>query len=182
MKATITGFKLYLILFALLVLTALFSLSFFVSTPALALESRITTNAANQEVPAIYGNKIVWEDYRNGVGIDIYMDDLTTGVESRITTYTVDQDAFPAVYAIYGNKIAWADNRNGNYDIYMHNITTGVESRITTNANNQGFPAIYGDKIVWMDTRNGNLDIYMYNRSEERRVGKECRSRWSPYH
>ena len=22
----------------------------------------------------------------------------------------------------------------------------------------------------------------MYNRSEERRVGKECRSRWSPYH
>ena len=23
---------------------------------------------------------------------------------------------------------------------------------------------------------------YGYNRSEERRVGKECRSRWSPYH
>ena len=22
----------------------------------------------------------------------------------------------------------------------------------------------------------------VYNRSEERRVGKECRSRWSPYH
>ena len=25
-------------------------------------------------------------------------------------------------------------------------------------------------------------DIYGYDRSEERRVGKECRSRWSPYH
>ena len=25
-------------------------------------------------------------------------------------------------------------------------------------------------------------DIRDYNRSEERRVGKECRSRWSPYH
>ena len=25
------------------------------------------------------------------------------------------------------------------------------------------------------------LDYY-FNRSEERRVGKECRSRWSPYH
>ena len=23
---------------------------------------------------------------------------------------------------------------------------------------------------------------FMMNRSEERRVGKECRSRWSPYH
>ena len=25
-------------------------------------------------------------------------------------------------------------------------------------------------------------DIYKIDRSEERRVGKECRSRWSPYH
>ena len=25
-------------------------------------------------------------------------------------------------------------------------------------------------------------DIHVYHRSEERRVGKECRSRWSPYH
>ena len=27
-----------------------------------------------------------------------------------------------------------------------------------------------------------NLDEQEKNRSEERRVGKECRSRWSPYH
>ena len=27
-----------------------------------------------------------------------------------------------------------------------------------------------------------HLDITLTNRSEERRVGKECRSRWSPYH
>jgi len=26
------------------------------------------------------------------------------------------------------------------------------------------------------------LGILAYQRSEERRVGKECRSRWSPYH
>ena len=25
-------------------------------------------------------------------------------------------------------------------------------------------------------------DDFLYLRSEERRVGKECRSRWSPYH
>ena len=25
-------------------------------------------------------------------------------------------------------------------------------------------------------------DLYTEQRSEERRVGKECRSRWSPYH
>src|SRR5258708_6976976 len=27
-----------------------------------------------------------------------------------------------------------------------------------------------------------DFDLWMRNRSEERRVGKECRSRWSPYH
>ena len=26
------------------------------------------------------------------------------------------------------------------------------------------------------------MDVFDANRSEERRVGKECRSRWSPYH
>ena len=25
-------------------------------------------------------------------------------------------------------------------------------------------------------------DLQLFSRSEERRVGKECRSRWSPYH
>ena len=28
----------------------------------------------------------------------------------------------------------------------------------------------------------GNVHIGIVTRSEERRVGKECRSRWSPYH
>ena len=32
----------------------------------------------------------------------------------------------------------------------------------------------------WKDEDAENL--YEYARSEERRVGKECRSRWSPYH
>src|SRR5256885_15797234 len=30
-------------------------------------------------------------------------------------------------------------------------------------------------------TNPGGTNVYL-NRSEERRVGKECRSRWSPYH
>ena len=36
---------------------------------------------------------------------------------------------------------------------------------------------INGQKIVFLDTPGHELC-----RSEERRVGKECRSRWSPYH
>ena len=36
-----------------------------------------------------------------------------------------------------------------------------------------------GDTLKNISTSSNNLKIY---RSEERRVGKECRSRWSPYH
>src|SRR3712207_2507264 len=32
------------------------------------------------------------------------------------------------------------------------------------------------------NTRNASLSEALVQRSEERRVGKECRSRWSPYH
>ena len=38
---------------------------------------------------------------------------------------------------------------------------------------------------VWDATEIATIDpdpYYDYQRSEERRVGKECRSRWSPYH
>src|SRR5256885_13342991 len=34
---------------------------------------------------------------------------------------------------------------------------------------------------VQYQTAAGGLE-YVWNRSEERRVGKECRSRWAPYH
>ena len=49
--------------------------------------------------------------------------------------------------------------------------------------------ALYIVIAIWSKARNTD-DFYVAggdvssvaNRSEERRVGKECRSRWSPYH
>ena len=35
---------------------------------------------------------------------------------------------------------------------------------------------------LYEQLENQPLDSEIINRSEERRVGKECRSRWSPYH
>ena len=39
--------------------------------------------------------------------------------------------------------------------------------------------ALYDEMIGMLDARIRTLHM---RRSEERRVGKECRSRWSPYH
>ncbi len=121
-------------------------------------ETQITTDPADQTDPAIYGDKIVYEDNRNG-NYDIYMYNLSTGTETQITTDLANQNN----PAIYGDKIVWEDWRNANGDIYMYDLTTGTETQITTDSADQVNPAIYGDKIVYTDTRNGNDDIYMYD-------------------
>ena len=36
-------------------------------------------------------------------------------------------------------------------------------------------------QFLAQELANLGIEVY-YQRSEERRVGKECRSRWSPYH
>src|SRR3712207_450578 len=38
------------------------------------------------------------------------------------------------------------------------------------------------ENFEWKLANQVEVGGYFYNRSEERRVGKECRSRWSPYH
>ena len=38
------------------------------------------------------------------------------------------------------------------------------------------------EEYLFGEEYNEYYDLLTYNRSEERRVGKECRSRWSPYH
>ena len=48
------------------------------------------------------------------------------------------------------------------------------------------YKMLYGQRIA--ETGNGKTmnissgGVWFSTRSEERRVGKECRSRWSPYH
>ena len=40
----------------------------------------------------------------------------------------------------------------------------------------------HGNAFVLVDMLPPDLFALLWPRSEERRVGKECRSRWSPYH
>src|SRR2546426_3082021 len=53
---------------------------------------------------------------------------------------------------------------------------------------NAGFSTAYDYRVGAMQYANTNITYntdccgFSLERSEERRVGKECRSRWSPYH
>ena len=42
--------------------------------------------------------------------------------------------------------------------------------------------SLYRETLRWLDESKGETVNSKLGRSEERRVGKECRSRWSPYH
>ena len=158
------------------IVVALFLLPFICAVASAEMapgtETQITNNGANQKHPAIYGDRIVWTDFRNGDGYqtsDIYMYDLSTSTETQITTsgsaYSPD---------IYGSRIVWTDERNGNGDIYMYDLSTSTETQITTNGSWQYWPAIYYDKIVWVDERDADeshgdayvsSNVYMYDLS-----------------
>ena len=66
-------------------------------------------------------------------------------------------------------------------------VSITAEIYLSSSVNDKlGLPPI---KAVEMDThtnlriiRKGRRNKFATTRSEERRVGKECRSRWSPYH
>ena len=60
--------------------------------------------------------------------------------------------------------------------VEMPTMTEGKKNKKQVNGS-QIFNEI-SDRIKKLDKR----DIKVIIRSEERRVGKECRSRWSPYH
>ncbi|AKB27121.1 cell surface protein [Methanosarcina siciliae T4/M] len=159
----------YLILLASTVLL----LVLFISTLPVALgfslhsnrltikETQLTTNSSDEAYPSIYGDRVVWQDLRNGKNWDIYMYDLSTSRETQITTDPAAQ-YFPA---IYGDRIIWTDARNGKADIYMYDLSTSTESQITTSGSVESGSALYGDRIVWIDYREGweNLDIYLYD-------------------
>ena len=52
----------------------------------------------------------------------------------------------------------------------------------TTTTNGNGAPKSPYIRLAATDEAFGTIDENLAFRSEERRVGKECRSRWSPYH
>jgi TolB protein len=120
----------------------------------------ICTESHSQWYPDISGDRIVWQDSRNGFQDDIYMYDLSNGTETPIATESHDQKK----PAIHGDYIVWEDYRNGFYsDIFMYDISTGNETSICTAVDHQKNPDISGNIVVWEDYRHDNWDIYMYD-------------------
>ena len=121
-----------------------------------AWELRLTDNEGTQRFPSISGQKIVWEDDRNG-DWDIYLYDMGTGQTRRLTDDPKDQMA----PRISGNRVVWQDYRNSvsqyeNPDIYYLDLETGFERMLNSPDSTYGGyeerPDIDGDMVVWEDS------------------------------
>ena len=63
---------------------------------------------------------------------------------------------------------------------FMPNILGQLKQLAETKLNDAHLPfESIENETDWLQMANFHAD---WTRSEERRVGKECRSRWSPYH
>ena len=70
-------------------------------------------------------------------------------------------------------------------DDYVNAMNVGdTPAKAALSRNYQNVDVLIIDDIQNMRRAAGTISFFFetYNRSEERRVGKECRSRWSPYH
>src|ERR1043166_6137820 len=84
------------------------------------------------------------------------------------------------VYVIFedGTDIYWARSRVLEYlNAAARRLPSGVTPTLGPDATGVGW--VYQYAVV---AKNRSLAELRSLRSEERRVGKECRSRWSPYH
>jgi beta propeller repeat protein len=133
-------------------------------------ETRLTTNTADQNDPAISGDIIVYTDYR-GADADIWYYDLGTGSESSVTTAPGSQ----VLTDVSGGTIAYNDFDL--CDVFIYDTVTGTNTNITNNAGTSRAqnPAIGGKLVAWEDSRNiasSSIDIYAKDLAtgEERRV------------
>ncbi|MBI3292248.1 MAG: hypothetical protein HYZ73_05510 [Elusimicrobia bacterium] len=135
------------------------------SAPQAALEAAttelaLTTNSANQEAPAIDGDKVIWRDYRDGQP-DIYLYDIATGQERRVTFTSASESCM----AIQGSRIIWIDQRTGAWLPYVYDLTTNTERAIPVGAAGVwNCPWMDGDRVVWISS-NTSRDVYLYNLS-----------------
>jgi len=126
------------------------------SASSKVIETKIS-NSGLTHSPAIYGNRIVWTDYR-GEECNIYMYDLSTKKETQIST----SGLVHGIPAIYGDKVVWGDTINYS-SIHIYDISAQKYTEIPGNTEK---PAIYGDKVVYDDYYN----IYIYNLSTSQRT------------
>ena len=125
--------------------------------------------------------------------IDDLKTDLKTGLKRDMANLKIDLTNFLQEILTFGEKVVKethdANKRNVNHDFVDSNV--GLKTYHIPKIDTRKFDG--KDPATWILQMEQFFDLNNVQkkqkvrtktlyRSEERRVGKECRSRWSPYH
>ena len=92
----------------------------------------------------------------------------------------IELDMFAEACGLLPGSYFYADCPDVNAERFQALLQRRVKGRVVAkHGADEHYPAVSGASIVAKVTRDRRMEEI---RSEERRVGKECRSRWSPYH
>jgi beta propeller repeat protein len=141
-------------------------------------EVKITDNTQSDLQPVIYGNTIVFSRSNN-----IYLYDLESKTEHRLTNSTAGQKIDGGLCSIHGKKVVWVYD-NGTKDVYLYDLALdydgdGEPNYIDEDDDDDGeldeydpdddtaliqitdesekismTPVVYANRIVWQDKRN----------------------------
>jgi len=132
-----------------------------VSALPVGTETPITSTLNSLSSPALYGDTIVWEDYRDPNTIQIYQYNLTTGKENPVNS----SQNYQFQPEIYGNSVVWTEfnSTDGNFTIIRYDLVNRTRDEYSCNfdGNEYNFPKVSGTTIVWQDynVTNFNWDI-----------------------
>ena len=120
---------------------------------------------------------------RSGIALEDMCDDEGNFLEEYQKQFNTVYDRYEAVLANMDWTNCCTDMEISVREIIEHLEKTGY-SRVDIDTDRRTAKTFYTYRGGLHINGTGNLSFHILppQRSEERRVGKECRSRWSPYH
>ncbi|HSL95322.1 MAG TPA: hypothetical protein VLA35_05325 [Thermoleophilia bacterium] len=125
-------------------------------------ETQITDDEYEQIDPDIWGDWVVWSDWRDGNG-DVYAKNVVSGQDLAVCTDPAAQQR-PKVC---GDIIVWEDLRNGEWDMYYYRLSTGEERALTCYpGGDDRSPDVFRDGTDHVLAWEGGGDLYLRNIEE----------------
>lgn len=117
---------------------------------------QITSDGSQQNGPLVWGNNIVWTDWRGTNGLDVWVYNLKTKESMPVISRPNNQRA----YGIWKDAIIYRDEDTTPASMKVYNMKTRQDTQVAVGENVVG-GAIFGDNAFYVDgTAGGNLYVH----------------------
>ena len=131
-------------------------------------ERPLTTNDQCQTSPEIYGENIVWLDYRSD-RFEVYLYNLSNEKELKLSNSPTNCTGC----RIFRDTVIWSIESNDTAQVFRYRISTGEVAELKINSTGKIERLHFNNEhLVWnaKPSEGINIDIYLYNFSSEETV------------